>query len=302
MRRYTGERQVAARDDDQAAAGRRRRVSGGVWLALLGTALFAGLLWVGGDYYTVPVAERDEHALHRLLRPSGLWGHGIGVVATLFMLSNFLYSMRKRLGLLKRAAPIRRWLTFHMFVGVMSPVVIAFHAAFLFRNLLAVWTWVALFIVVSTGVFGRFLYGLIPSAQGKLLALTTLEERFAEGRVRLERVTGSPARAAELMDLCQVPRPLTLGKMILHVPRRRRALSRFMHYIEPEVNDPRALADISAQARALILLKLQVAAYRELKGFFRLWLALHVSLASFMVLLITAHVGLSIYLGFRWLW
>ncbi len=33
---------------------------------------------------------------HRFLKPSGLWGHGVGIVATAFMLSNFLYAVRKR--------------------------------------------------------------------------------------------------------------------------------------------------------------------------------------------------------------
>ncbi len=181
----------------------------GIALTLLGFALVLGLFYVGDDYYTLPLRDREGHELHELLRPSGLWGHGVGGVATLFMLSNFLYTLRKRLGFLKGIARIRPWLTFHMFVGVMSPVVIAFHAAFQAKNGLAITTWVGLAVVVGTGVFGRFLYARLPSS--------------GEG----------PARG--------------------------------------------------------------------MRKLFRVWLGLHIALATLLVLLVGGHVALSLYLGYQWL-
>ena len=79
------------------------------------------------------------------------------------MLSNFLYAVRKRWERLKGFSSIRNWLTFHQFVGFMSPLVIAFHAAFQSNNLLATSTAISLAIVVLTGVVGRFIFGLVPA-------------------------------------------------------------------------------------------------------------------------------------------
>ena len=50
-----------------------------------------------------PAIRAAEHAL---LKPSGAWGHGVGMLATVFMLLNFVYAMRKRVQRFKRKGPI----------------------------------------------------------------------------------------------------------------------------------------------------------------------------------------------------
>jgi hypothetical protein len=47
----------------------------------------------------------------------------------------------------------------------MAPCVIAFHAAFQSRNLLATGTAAALVVVVVTGLVGRFVYGVVHSTR-----------------------------------------------------------------------------------------------------------------------------------------
>jgi thioredoxin reductase/ferredoxin len=131
----------------------RRRLA--LALGALGVAIVGALAWIGRDYYPLDDAAQRASPLHVSLRPAGSWGHGIGIVATAIMMSNFLYALRKRWGALKRSGTIRTWLTFHMFVGFMSPLVIAFHAAFQSNNGLATATAASLAIVVSTGIVGR---------------------------------------------------------------------------------------------------------------------------------------------------
>jgi thioredoxin reductase/Pyruvate/2-oxoacid:ferredoxin oxidoreductase delta subunit len=274
-------------------------------LAFIGLATFVGLSAVGTDYYTLPADERRDHALHELLKPAGLWGHGVGIVATLFMMSNFIYVIRKRLGFLKGLAPIRTWLTFHMFVGIMSPVVIAFHAAFQARNLLAIGTWVALAIVVGTGVFGRFVYGLIPSSHGKLEALVTLEERWVAQRSRLrdalDNVTDVGKVRQTMETITRPPPALNLFQLLTFVPRQRWMARRAMASVRPFFVDEAQYVFFRDELRNVVKVRLQIAAYRRLKRFFRLWLAAHVSLALFMVVLIGGHIALSLYLGYAWI-
>jgi hypothetical protein len=166
MRRYHGERHkgrdhlhgVAGLDDERTGRVNRRQET--VLYALAGALILAGLSWVGRGYYSLGTLERLHSPLHGALRSAGTWGHGVGIAATLVMMGNFLYALRKRHPKLKGFGAIGRWLDFHVFVGFMSPLVIAFHAAFRSRNHLATATTLALVVVVVTGVIGRFLYGL----------------------------------------------------------------------------------------------------------------------------------------------
>ena len=48
------------------------------------------------------------------------------------------------------------WLRFHVFVGIMSPLVILFHTAFQWGNQLATPTYVSVLVVVATGLVGRW--------------------------------------------------------------------------------------------------------------------------------------------------
>ncbi len=162
----------------------RQRIRLGTLLAFAGLVILAGLWYVGRNYYWLPPAQRVYSPLHKALKPGGVWGHGIGVVATVVMLSNFLLPLRKHWRRLKGKKSIRHWLTFHVFVGVMSPLVILFHSAFGSNNMIATLCYSSLICVVSTGLVGRFLFGLVPIAGDHYLELTEL-------RSRMEQIRGS---------------------------------------------------------------------------------------------------------------
>jgi thioredoxin reductase/ferredoxin len=116
-------------------------------LALLGAGVLFLLAVVGKGYYLLPQAKRYLASGHEVLRPAGAWGHLVGLLATGFMMLNFVYAIRKRMRRFKRRGPIGPWLRVHMFVGLMSPAVILFHSAFQWGNHLATatyrrsWSW-----------------------------------------------------------------------------------------------------------------------------------------------------------------
>jgi hypothetical protein len=203
LRRYHGEapgsspRQWRERHESaRHRAERWRRRLQRIAMALAGFGILAALAWVGRDYYPLDRLARRESPLHASLKSAGGWGHGVGIAATAFMLSNFLYAVRKRWKRLDGLGGIRPWLDFHVFVGTMSPAVIAFHAAFQAKNLLAISTAVSLGVVFATGVVGRFIYSLVPGAGGMEVALEDLlaqrerlqgnEGRLAVARLRLQ--------------------------------------------------------------------------------------------------------------------
>ncbi len=267
-------------------------------------ALILGWLAVHGwNYYLLSRSARLASPLHESLRPAGRWGHGVGIVATAFMLLNFLYPVRKRSRLLSGAGSIRGWLDFHMFVGFMSPLVIAFHAAFQSNNLLATGTAGALLIVVLTGIVGRFIYGLVPSDGGKALELTEVTGRWERLRTKLQPIidgSDDPALLHRMFDAAaRPPRRGSLSVYLLSRPfawmlLRARLLRARLHF------DRAAYREFRAGAVQLARLRAQIGFYKSFKKLLSGWRLFHASLAGFLVVAIAAHIAVSVYLGYVW--
>jgi dihydropyrimidine dehydrogenase (NAD+) subunit PreT len=288
---------VAARARAEAT---RRRVLR-IGYAVLGVALLAALAWKGREYYPLPRIERLRSPLHPSMRSAGTFGHGIGIAATAFMLSNFLYAARKRWKRLGALGSIKGWLDFHVFVGFMSPLVIAFHAAFQSNNLLASGTSIALGIVVSTGIIGRFIYGVVPSDGGKAVELADLLARFERIRADMGPLldeAGAPARA--LLDRVSAPvrGGAFLPVLFLGMPAERIALRFRLAHLRRRFRGSDHFAEFRGAVVRLAKLRWQIRFYASLKRLLRGWRVFHASLASFLVLAIAAHIGLSLYLGY----
>jgi thioredoxin reductase/NAD-dependent dihydropyrimidine dehydrogenase PreA subunit len=268
--------------------------------ALLGAAVLAWLAWKGWAYYPLTKLARLHSPLHPALKSAGSWGHGVGIAATAVLLSNFLLAVRKRSRALNGLGDIRGWLDFHVFVGFMSPLVIAFHATFQMNNSLAGVTYLALGVVVATGLVGRFVYSLVPAHGGdrhdEMDELVVDFERLRTyaapelahtrgGQALLERAT-APVTSGSLLVLFG-RLPFEVLWLRAHLWSLRRRLSVPAHY--PEVR--RALVK-------LVTLRWQLHFYKSLKRLLRTWRLFHVTLAVLLVVTMTAHVGVSLYLGY----
>jgi thioredoxin reductase/Pyruvate/2-oxoacid:ferredoxin oxidoreductase delta subunit len=280
----------------------RRRVH--IGYLITGLAILAWLVATGWDYYLLSRPDRLHSPLHARLRPAGSWGHGVGIVATAFMLLNFLYPLRKRWRVAAGVGQIRSWLDFHMFVGFMSPLVIAFHAAFQSNNQLATGTAAALLIVVFTGIVGRFIYGLVPSQGGKALELSDLSGRWERLKARLEPMiaaSGNPAFLQRIFAAVSAPvQPGSLLGMFLRMPFswlgvRMRLLRARWHFDDRD--DYREFRDGYTRLHRI---RRQVRFYQSLKRLLRTWRFFHASLAGFLVVAIAAHIAVSLYLGYGW--
>lgn len=289
---------------DRAGGIPRVRGSRRLAWALAGVAavVLLGLAAVGGDYYLLDKAARKAHAGHALLKPAGAWGHGVGIAATLLILSNFAYSVRKRVRALKGAASIRRWLTFHQFAGTLGPLMVLFHAAFKTNNVLATLTSLVLASLVLTGLVGRFVYGLVP-VQGAELA--DVQRRWARMRARVEALMGSVTDALNvqllLASVSAPPVPLTSLSQLLALPRERLELRRSLARIRPLLE---AQGDDGAVAFAferLWRLRVQASFFGALKQAFATWRVVHVVLAIALLLFVTAHIAVSLALGYTWI-
>jgi dihydropyrimidine dehydrogenase (NAD+) subunit PreT len=282
----------------------QRRLALGLFT--LGALIVALLTVVGLDYYQVPIPLRKDHPAHAFLKPAGSWGHGVGVVSTLFMLSNFLYAVRKRWDRIKGFSSIRNWLTFHQFVGFMSPLVITFHAAFQSNNLLATSTAASLAIVVATGVVGRFIFGVVPSGVGHQNELGELTKRYERLKTRaetdMEHTTTDMDRVAQVLQHATTPpRELSVLAFMFHLPAQRLRDAADLRHLRQAFRSPENFEEFKENFEKLRTLQAQVSFYRGLKRLMGMWRVLHVVLAICLVVLIAAHIGFSLFLGYKWI-
>lgn len=277
-----------------------------ILMALTGLAICGVLAAVGSDYYLLPRALRYHDPRHALLRPSGAWGHGIGILATLFMLSNFVYSVRKRVKLFKRRGPLGPWLRFHVFVGIMSPLTILFHSAWQWSNHLATATYLALIVVMATGLVGRFLFAFVRFDEADVAREAELRGALAP----LVKQISNPMPAAYrprfaplvflVAEAAQAPVPLV--RALALAPRDGVALWRALAETRAFLLEPRAYAAFRAQALHLGWLRLRLRLHDPVKRLMTAWRVLHVATALLLVVLIALHVWVSLRVGFKWPW
>lgn len=106
------------------------------------------------------------------------FGFYLGVVGSLFMLAALLgYPLRKRLKFMKNWGATKNWFRIHMGFGIIGPTLILYHATFHVRSLNAGIALASMFLVVSSGLIGRFLYSRIHfGLYGQRASLAKLQE------------------------------------------------------------------------------------------------------------------------------
>jgi hypothetical protein len=308
IRKHTGDRAMANPALAGKTASRQRERMAGVVLFVLGLLIVSALTAVGYKYYLLPRALRYRSPEHAFLKPSGLWGHGVGILATLFMLSNFIYPLRKRLKAWKGRGSIAPWLRFHVFVGIMSPASILFHTAFQWGNKLATLTYISLMVVVGTGLVGRYIYGwmrLDPDAglrterlgrslQDLAAAIPPERMRSVEARAALGHVLALVAGTAAL--------PRTLLGLFLGMPFEAMRVRAGLHQARPLFLESLVHGAFCRQVQQLRRLRVKTQFHHHFKRLMTAWRALHVILAIVLLVLIGLHVWVSIRVGFRWIW
>lgn len=126
------------------------------------------------------------------------------------MIAMQLYSLRRRLRVLRNAGSLRTWLDAHIFLGMQGFVLVAYHSVGITANAsLAAVNFALVTIVVITGIAGRYLYGYVAYAR-----LAAAVDRDSRWRAALELADRWLARWS------LVHRPLAvvlLGITTLHV-------------------------------------------------------------------------------------
>jgi hypothetical protein len=268
---------------------------------------FITLVFNGISYYKISTEERFYHPDHAMLKPSGILGHGLGIIGSLFIVIGvFTYMARKRYRFLLRMGLLKNWLDFHIFLCTLGPILVLFHTAFKFGGIVAVsfWSMVAVFL---SGVIGRFIYLQIPrSIEGRELSLNEVKEMRSNvaGIVR-----NSYNLDEESYDTIENSLKKKVG--IYH----HNAISRL---VTKYVNDRKSLLTIkkilkrnripkSEYKKLLSLVKEDLIMSRKIElldtmqSLFKYWHVAHLPFALVMLVIMIIHVGVTLVFGYKWI-
>lgn len=265
------------------------------------------ILQKGIAFYRVPVEERFFHPDYSALKPSGSWGHGLGIFGSLLMIIGVLiYILRKRLRSLSRLGLLKHWLEFHIFLCTLGPLLILFHTSFKFGGLVAVsfWSMVAVFL---SGIVGRFIYIQIPrSIEGRELTLNEVREM----KSNLGELLSTGYKLDELSY-----------NLIIDSTRKKTEMEEgilFWRFTKNYFDDFSTLRKVKSTLRSqglnktevrqvLKLVRNEISLNRKIdrllfmQNLFRYWHVAHLPFAIIMLIIMIIHVAVTLIFGYRWI-
>lgn len=274
-------------------------------LVLVGLVVFTGFAYaliLHWDYYELGRQDRPFHESHTMLKPSGDAGFPVGLIATLLILLNLGYLLRKRLIRFSFLGPLRMWMDLHVLTGFIGGGLILFHSALAPSSVLGTVAAGTLLLTVVTGVIGRTIYIQVPrSLEGRELELAQVREGLEGCRAELE--------AAGLeSDWLNLPAPgqpkqtsLIAGFYSMFTGYRERSAA--YRALKKRVRESEYLkvGKILPLARSFCIHAQWLSRYHELRALIASWRFFHRWLAVVMICVVACHIVVAVrYAGLDW--
>lgn len=249
------------------------------------------LSYTGYTYYNTPFEERFYHPRHDWFKPSGAYGHGLGIIGTLMILFGVsIYIARKRYNFMAKQIRLKYLLEFHIFLCSLGPILVLFHTAFKFGGIVSIAFW-SMVAVVLSGVIGRFIYNQIPrTIEGRALTLNEVKGLKTDLSSSLDEHTNIDEETKQMIrSITSSERPSYRDLTRLKNDLKRKNLpTEDKHYILKLVKD-----DIKLSRKISRLLKMQ-----EL---FKYWHVVHMPFALIMLVIVIIHVAITLAFGYKWI-
>ena len=274
---------------------------------------FGLILWFfvqGYSYYLTPYLQRPHHPDYRLLRPAGTRGLAYGIAGSAMMILMLIYSVRKRTRLLGRSMSLHSLLDFHIYLGVVGPLLIVLHTSFKVQGLVAVSFWSMVAVAVS-GYFGRYLYVQIPrNIAGNELSLQEMEQsntqmaQALKARFNLDDDTLRRVETLFEKQLIHKQRGAfaSVGTLliddILRPFSRRKLRRQLMKIVLLPRSQFRELFEISFR-RAI--LRRRISLLGQVQMLFHYWHVIHKPFAIVMYIIMGIHIGVALWTGYAWI-
>lgn len=268
------------------------RIYIGVMTAIV-LAVTAYLFYAGWSYYQTPIEERFYHPNHDWFKPSGAYGHGLGIVGTFLILFGVvLYIARKRYNFMVRQLRLKYLLEFHIFLCTLGPIMVLFHTAFKFGGIVSIAFW-SMVAVVLSGVIGRFIYIQIPrTIEGRELTLNEVKEIK-------NQLTQKLSEKIDLTELAQFQGSESGSNGGgLEIDISRKALKQLLNRKNISQIEKR---EILKMARSESSLSGKISRLQTMQRLFKYWHVAHLPFALIMLIIVIFHVGVTLAFGYRWI-
>ncbi len=268
------------------------------------TAIF--LAYNGVSYYSTSIEERFYHPAHNHFKPSGLYGHGLGIVGTLLILTGVIsYIARKRYGFLSRFGRLKYWLEFHIFLCSLGPVMILFHTAFKFGGIVSIAFW-SMVAVVLSGVVGRFIYIQIPrTIEGRALSLNEVKAMKTNlGDVLKSNYRLGEASLNAIAESARIPAGNEGGNLLAGIARKyfedKKTIKSIKKNLRQNKLPPKDVREVTKLVRNEMSLNNRIGRLQAMQKLFRYWHVAHLPFAIIMLVIVLIHVAITLAFGYKW--
>lgn len=264
-------------------------------------------LLTGFTFYRTPVAERFFHPDYKILKPSGVFGHGFGIIGSACMLIGvMIYMLRKRFRVFFRLGQLKYWLEFHIFLCTLGPILVLYHTSFKFGGIVAVsfWSMVAVFL---SGIIGRFIYIQIPrTIEGRELSLTEVKnmKTDVEGSLSSFGKLDNEKRD-EIIDLTKRKIGLVQGNFLStymkNISEDKKSLKRVRNILKQSDLSHPEKKQIIRLLKNEISLNHKIDRLTQMQRLLKYWHVAHLPFAFIMLIVMIIHVVIAIMFGAKWI-
>lgn len=224
-------------------------------------------------------------AVHRSPRFAGsATGGAFAVAGTAFMLVPLAYMVVKRVELLKRwvtsTVPMRRLLTWHVYAGVIGPVLVLIHTGHRFESVLGIVLTALTLTVTTSGFVGRYLMSFL----GKEL------------REQRKTLAGMQSAYADLGQELQRAEPSAL----IAQPGIKARVFASLFADDADVGDALPVVRAVRLAESISDTEFAIRSNEAFKRAFSFWLKFHIVISLVLYVLIALHIWAGIHFGLRW--
>ncbi len=276
-------------------------------LSLIVLLALAAIINYGYSYYKISMEERFFSPDHALLKPSGVLGHGMGILGSVFMILGVsLYMVRKRYRVFSRIGILKHWLEFHIFLCTLGPILVLFHTSFKFGGMVAIsfWSMVAVFV---SGIVGRFIYIQIPrSIEGRELSLNEIRSMKGDiGDTLINDIQLDVESHRVIVDSIKVKSEYDHSNFMVRTFKKylddRKSLRKVRSVMKKNNLSKLQRNQVVGLVKNEISLNRRIERLTVMQNLFKYWHVAHLPFALVMLVIMIIHVGVTIAFGYRWI-
>jgi len=269
--------------------------------------VFGGLTFFGLDYYLTENEQRFYHAQNEVFKPSGTIGHGTGIIGFfLIILGMLIYTARKRFGFLSNLGDLKYWLEFHIFLCSLGAALVLFHSAFIFAGF-AAYAFLAMVLVLISGVIGLFFFRQVPrTREGRKMTLDELKGNRVNFNSEFREKYKLDNEFIEFINSTLKIESLNLnGPYFAVIYNHLQYEKQLLFSIKSELvlrNISRS--DYKTIVKCIhddIVLNRRIILFSKMQSYYKLWNIIHLLLMFLMMIVVIAHVVISVLFGYKWI-